>query len=144
MPTDHTQETKNMIQPTQPNESTNFLSAKEALLGAMRHHTIIQSLKQSRVSAIVGYDAYENILDDDQIDAVCEAEATVEAELKYWESLNAVNQAKVALIEASKPLIDELVPAEHLESVKELYKATNHNVAARHKLANLLLRWKVE
>lgn len=126
------------------NESAIFLAAKDTLLSTMRHHAVIQALTKSKVIEVLGYDPYTITLTDNQIDAVCQAESDVEEELKYWLSVNAVKRAKDALIEASKPLVEELVPAEHLEIVQELYKFSLYNCTAHHKLVNLLLRWAVK
>lgn len=126
------------------NESAIFLAAKDTLLSAMRHHAVIQALTKSKVIQALGYDPYAITLTDDQIDAVCQAESDVEEELNYWLSANAVKRAKDKFIEASKPLIEELVPAEHLEIVQELYRFSSYSCTAHHKLANLLLRWAVK
>jgi hypothetical protein len=126
-------------------ESTaDFLAAKETLLNAMRHHAILQSLKQPKVIKLLGWNPYDIILTDSQIDAFCEAEEAVETEIKYWESCDAVNAAKTALIEASKPITLELVPAEHLATVKSLYSAIGKkNLTAKQMLVNLLIKWDV-
>ena len=93
---------------------------------------------------LLGWNPYIVILADDQIDTVCEAEEVVETEIKYWEALDAVKAAQDALIEASKPITLELVPAEHLATIESLYSAIQKkNIAAKQSLVNLLIKWDV-
>lgn len=128
----------------QLNPTADFLNAKETLLDAMRHQLIIQSLKQPKVIKLLGWNPYIVILADDQIDAVCEAEEVIETEIKYWEALDAVKAAQDALIEASKPITLELVPAEHIATIESLYSAIQKkNIAAKQSLVNLLIKWDV-
>ena len=127
----------------QLNPTADFLNAKETLLNAMRHHSIVGALLRTKVTAKMGFDPYKIQLTDEQIDLMCEVEDAVESELKYWDSVTAVNVAKNALIEASKPITVDLVPAEHLELVETMYTASKKNIALRDKLANLLIKWDV-
>lgn len=127
----------------QLNPTADFLNAKETLLNAMRHHSIVGALLRTKVTAKMGFDPYKIQLTDEQIDLMCEVEDAVESELKYWDSVTAVNVAKNALIEASRPITVDLVPAEHLELVETMYTASKKNIALRDKLANLLIKWDV-
>jgi len=127
----------------QLNPTADFINAKQTLLNAMRHHSIIGALVKSKVTTKIGFDPYMVQLTDEQIDLVCEAEEVVESELKYWESADAVSKAKNALIEASMLITLDLVPADHLDLVKTMYTASKKDAVLRDKLANLLIKWDV-
>lgn len=121
--------------------TTKFLAAKRTLLNAMRHHAILGSLKDSKVSAILGYDYKAIAPTESQIEDIITAEEQVETELKYWESWSNVCDAKTALLAESRETIQFFTTPSQAKLINELYGKIDQFPCHRDRLVNLVITW---